>query len=252
MARPKKSPEPLRFEPEAKVRVRHGVRDPDFPDIPLGGWAGTVKEVEQAKGETMYLIVWDRATLRGMHPVYKHRCERDVLELESMWLGDEDLEPDDGTPIPIEPPTAIVTQPLSEKDQDDRVRMALGLTHDDPLPDVSRKTLLAYHRYLRDNLKLPFKARNESDDSSLTVHRLLEPIRRASEGRNDGPGRLQVRPGLRLRRDRGPGRLRVRRPGDRLPWSRLRGRHAQIAGRGDGRPGVGLDLNQAWSRARIV
>jgi hypothetical protein len=53
--------------------------------------------------------------------------------------------------------------------------MALGLTHDDPLPEVSRKTLLAYHRYLKDHLKLPFKARCESDGTSLTVHRLLEP-----------------------------------------------------------------------------
>ena len=166
---------PPRFKPGVKVRVRHGVRDPDFPDIPLGGWAGTVKEVEQAKGETTYLITWDRDTLRGMHPVYKKRCERHGLGLESMWLGDDDLEPDDGTRVPIERPTAIITKPLSEKDQDDRVRMALGLTHDDPLPDVSSKTLRAYHRYLRDNLKLPFKARYENDGSSLTVHRLLEP-----------------------------------------------------------------------------
>lgn len=172
MARKKCNSDPPRFEPGMKVRVNHGVRDPDFPDIPLGGWAGTVKEVEQAKGQTTYLIAWDRTTPRGMHPVYKKRCERDGLELETMWLGDEDLEPDAGTPGPIEQPTAIVTQPLSEKDQDDRVRMALGLTHDDPLPEVSRKTLLAYHRDLATNLRFPFKAPYESDGSSLTVHRL--------------------------------------------------------------------------------
>ena len=166
---------PPRFEPGGKVRVRHGVLDPDFPDIPLGGWSGTVKEVERAKGETTYLIAWDRDTLRGMHPVYKKRCERDGLGMGSMWLGDDDLEPDDGTRVPIERPTAMITKPLSEKDQDDRVRMALGLTHDDPLPDVSRRTLLAYHRYLKDNLKLPFKAKSEGDGSSLTVHRLLGP-----------------------------------------------------------------------------
>src|SRR5947209_8202223 len=172
MARTKGESVPPRFEPGAMVRVKHGVRDPDFADIPLGGWAGTVKEVEQTKGETTYLIAWDRKTLRDMHPIYKKRCERDGLEPESMWLGDEDLEPDDGTRVPIEQPTKIVTKPLSEKDQDDRVRMALGLTHDDPLPEVSRKTLLAYHRYLAANLKLPFRARYESDSSSLTVHRL--------------------------------------------------------------------------------
>ena len=159
----------------AAVRVRFGVRDPDFPDIPLGGWAGTVNEVEQAKGETTYLIAWDRATLRGMHPVYNKRCERDGLELETIWLGEDDLDADDGTPLPIERPTKIVTEPLSENDQDDRVRMALGLTHDDPLPEVSRKTLMTYHRYLAANLKLPFRAKSEADGMSLTVSRLADP-----------------------------------------------------------------------------
>jgi len=164
------------------VRVKYGVRDPDFPDIPLGGWAGTIKEVHQAQGETTLLVAWDRATLRGMHPIYKKRCERDGLELESMWLGDEDLEPDEGTPVAIEQPTSIVTKPLSEKDQDDRVRMALGLTHDDPLPEVNHQNLLTYHRYLTRNLVFPFKARYEKPvgwakriEMPLTVTGLLRP-----------------------------------------------------------------------------
>lgn len=164
-----------RFRSGDKVRVKHGVRDPDFPDIPLGGWSGTIKEVGQPQEEVTYLIVWDQATLRGMHPIYKKRCERDGLEMESMWLGDGDLEQDDGTRVPIEQPTQIVTKPLSEKDQDDRVRVALGLTHDDPLPDAGRKTLLAYHRYLAAQLKFPFRARSEIDGELLTVHRILSP-----------------------------------------------------------------------------
>src|SRR3954462_15349461 len=119
MGKTKKSTTPPRFEAGAKVRVRRGVVDPDFSDIPLGGWAGTIKEVEEAKGQATYLVQWDQATLLGMHPVYRNRCERDGLELESMWLGDDDLEADDGTPVALEQPTAIKTPPLSEKDQDD-------------------------------------------------------------------------------------------------------------------------------------
>src|SRR3954451_13405249 len=72
-----------------------------------------------------------------------------------MWLGEEDLELDDGTPVSIEQPTMIITKPLSEKDQDDRVRMALGLTHDEPLPEVSPAALLASHRHLAANLTFP-------------------------------------------------------------------------------------------------
>ena len=75
-----------------------------------------------------------------------------------MGLGEEDLELDDGALVPIEQPTEIKTPPLSEKDQDDRVRMALGLTHDDPLPEISLETLLTYYRYLTANLKFPFNA----------------------------------------------------------------------------------------------
>jgi hypothetical protein len=35
---------PARFAAGAHVRVKPGTTDPDFPDIPLGGWAGTVRE----------------------------------------------------------------------------------------------------------------------------------------------------------------------------------------------------------------
>ena len=166
---------PSRFQPGDKVRVKHGVRDPDFPDIPLGGWAGTVKDVPQSEDDPTLLVAWDRATLKGMHPIYKKRCERDGLELESMWLGQEDLEPDDGTPIAMEQPTSIVTKPLSEKDQDDRVRMALGLTHDDPLLDVCHETLRAYYLYLAARLKFPFKAKAERDGEPLNIQRLVDP-----------------------------------------------------------------------------
>jgi hypothetical protein len=157
------------------VRVKRGVIDPNYSDIPLGGWAGIITEVEQAEGVITYLIAWSRETLKTIHPVFRKRCDRDGLEFESMSLGDEDIETDDGTPLSIEPPTAIKTPPLSEKDEDDRIRRVLGLTHDDPLPDVSYETLLTYHRYLKAHLTFPFKARSESDGRSLTVHRLLDP-----------------------------------------------------------------------------
>jgi len=169
----RKPSDAVRFQTGAKVRVKSGMRDPDFSDISLGGWSGTITEVD-AKPPVTVLIKWDKRTLGGMHSVYRKRCERDGFEMETMWLGEEDIEPDDGTPVPIEQPTQIKTLPLSEKHQDDRVRMALGLTHDDPLPDVSRKTLLAYYRYLAANLTFPFKAKTESDGTTLTVSRLID------------------------------------------------------------------------------
>src|SRR3954454_10333736 len=109
-SRPTPSP---RFEPGAKVRVKSGVTVPDFEDIPLGGWTGTIQAVEQVDDQITYEIEWDETTLAGMHPVYRKWCERDGLALESMWLGEEEIEPDDGTPVPMEQPTAIRTPSLS-------------------------------------------------------------------------------------------------------------------------------------------
>jgi hypothetical protein len=154
---------PARFAPGAQVRVKPGITVPSFEDIPLGGWAGTVREVDQRSAPPTYLIAWDRHTLDHMHPVYRKRCERDGLELESMWLGEDDIEPATGGPAAIEQPTNVVTRPLNEKDQDDRVRTALGLTGDDPLPEVDDDTLRAYHRYLAARLVFPFEARWEPE-----------------------------------------------------------------------------------------
>ena len=183
MNEPDEPTTPTRFTFGDKVRVKYGVTDPDFPDIPLGGWSGTIEQIEQFDEEITYQIEWDKRTLDGMHPIYSKRCERDGLEVKIMWLGEESIEPDEGTPVPIEQPTRIITPPLSKKDQDDRVRMALGLTHDDPLPEVSQDTLLTYHRYLLRNLKFSFNAFLGEEEigpvsrkrTTVTVTGLLDP-----------------------------------------------------------------------------
>src|SRR4051812_5032239 len=154
----KKPSAAARFAAGAQVRVKPGTTDPDFPDIPLGGWAGTIREVDQRSAPPTYLIEWNKHTLDHMHPVYRKRCERDGLELESMWLGEDDIEPDTGEPAVIEQPTGIRTRPLNLKDQDDRVATALGLTGDDPLPEVNEETLRQYHAYLIGHLAFPFDA----------------------------------------------------------------------------------------------
>jgi hypothetical protein len=164
-----------RFATGAQVRVKPGTTDPDFPDIPLGGWAGAIREVDQRSDPPTYLIEWDRHTLDHMHPVYRKRCERDGLELERMWLGEDDIEPDTGGPAIIEQPTSIVSRPLNEKDQDDRVRMALGLTSDDPLPGVDDDTLRTYHRYLAAHLAFPFEAKWEPEYGPRPIIKITGP-----------------------------------------------------------------------------
>lgn len=188
MTKKNKFPKPQHKKPRATakwavgthVRVKSGTTDPDFPDIPLGGWAGTVQEVDQRSAPPTYLIVWNQQTLNQMHPIYRKRCERDGLELESMWLGEEDIEPNTGTSAVIELPTNISIRPLDENDQDDRVRAILGLTSDDPLSNVDDESLRKYHSHLASNLFFPFAATVSKETGPLrfstfpiTVLRLL-------------------------------------------------------------------------------
>jgi len=149
---------PARYGVGHHVRVKPGTTDPDFPDIPLGGWTGAIMDVDQRSNPPIYLIEWNRHTLDHMHPVYRKRCERDGLELESMWLGENDIEPDSGGPVVIEQPTSIVTRPLSKDDPDDRIRAIFGLTSDDPLPPANVENLRQYGSYLRSQLSFPFQA----------------------------------------------------------------------------------------------
>ncbi len=106
--------EPDHSTPEAtfavgdRVRVRRGVADPDFPDLPIGGWAGTVIQVDAHTSPTSYLVRWSRETLLAIHPVYDKRATRNGLGVGEMYLEPDDLEPDDGTPVGIEQPTNIV------------------------------------------------------------------------------------------------------------------------------------------------
>ena len=147
-----------RFKVGDKVRVKPGVNDPDFPDMPLGGWAGTVTEVIEHEGQVNCVFRLDDRTLASLHPVFVRRSEIDGLDDEFMGLGQEEFESDDGVSVPIEQPTAIVPRPPATDDQDDRVRMAFGLTHDDFLPEVNEENQHTYAHHLLAHLTLPFRA----------------------------------------------------------------------------------------------
>lgn len=158
--RKRKPAAPPKFTVGDHVRVKHGIKDADYADMPLGGWAGAISEVHK-KGR--YTVRWNQETLEAIHPVLKSRCERDGLDFEEYGFGEDELEPDPGGPLSIEQPKEITTKPLSPKDQDDRIRAVFGLTSDDPLPDADDETLETYHEHLSNNLAFPFQAEHTSE-----------------------------------------------------------------------------------------
>jgi hypothetical protein len=146
---------PPKFTMGQHVRVRQGIKDKDYPDIPLGGWVGVISEVHR-RGK--YTVRWRRDTLENIHPVYRKRCARDGTVLEEYWLHEDHLEADPGGPLSIEQPTAITPRPLSRANQGDRIRMVFGLSSDDLLPAVTEESLETYYAYLDEKLSLPLKA----------------------------------------------------------------------------------------------
>ena len=155
-----KTPSAAAYKIGEKVRVRHGVKDYDYPDMPLGGWTGTIAKVHD---DGMYTVRWSKETLASIHSVFKKRCEKDGLEFDQYFIGADDLEPDRGGPLEIEQPRKISTKPLSPKNQDDRLRLIFGLTSNDPLYDVDDETLAAYHAHLSKNLVFPFTAEHGAE-----------------------------------------------------------------------------------------
>lgn len=63
----------------ARIRVKPGVNSPEFPDISLAGWTGTVVETSGKPPAQSVIIEWDSSTLASMPPAYLANCESQQL-----------------------------------------------------------------------------------------------------------------------------------------------------------------------------
>ncbi len=158
-----------RFQIGELVTVRRGTRDPDFPDIPLGGWTGRVREFGELAPEPHYLVAWNDFTLANIDPVYLQRCERDDLEVETMWLRESDLDPAPSQQPALEQPDRLEPRPLRLDHPVDRIRAAFGLSSDDPLPDVDLQSLRRYHAYLSERLRFPLAAEFVDEEAGFAA-----------------------------------------------------------------------------------
>ncbi len=81
---------PARLSVGTNVRVRFGVSDPDYPDLSIGGWAGTIVRTND-DSTTPCLVRWDWNTLAHADSTGQARRKLDGLASEEMWLAEEDL-----------------------------------------------------------------------------------------------------------------------------------------------------------------
>ena len=84
-----------KFAVGSRVRAKKGVTAPNDPDVPLGGWLGTVSQVSGS----IYLVHWSGKTLEAAGPTGHERWQRDGGDFRAVWLQEKALEADPGTPL---------------------------------------------------------------------------------------------------------------------------------------------------------
>ena len=77
----------------ARIRVRDGVSAPEFPEVVIAGWTGTVAETSRRRSELKYMVEWDDQTIDQMPPDYLEKCEARQLYHVMACLDGDDIEP---------------------------------------------------------------------------------------------------------------------------------------------------------------
>ena len=76
-----------------RIRVKHGVVSPDFPDVSFAGWTGRIAEVSgKAPAPLKFIVEWDSQTIAAMPADYVSRCEAQMLFHAMACLSEADLE----------------------------------------------------------------------------------------------------------------------------------------------------------------
>ena len=75
------------------VKVKEGVMCPDYKDLVISGWQGTVTEIsEDDKDNILICIEWDITTLQNMLNGFIEQGEEDGLDNDLMYLSFEEVE----------------------------------------------------------------------------------------------------------------------------------------------------------------
>ncbi len=81
------------LEAGTRIRVKAGVPSPEFPEVSLAGWTGSVVETSGKPPAVKVILEWDPETLAAMPKDYVARCEAQQLYYSMACLGLDDVEP---------------------------------------------------------------------------------------------------------------------------------------------------------------
>jgi hypothetical protein len=76
-----------------RIRVKPGVNSPEFAEISVAGWTGSVVETSGKPPAQMVIVEWDAVTLAAMPTEYLAKCESQQLYHLMASLSANDIEP---------------------------------------------------------------------------------------------------------------------------------------------------------------
>jgi len=174
------------------VHVRPGARHPIYPDLPMGGWTGTIERVQRHREykHRRYWVHFLPSTTERLHPIYLDREERDNdvgYQPWDNWVAEELLEPGEAPPETIEHPSLSA---WAQQAGEEQVRTLFGLSREDEYPSCDDDTARVWKDFLSQHLPLPRRLRvsepYNSDDEELLLRRILGP--------NEVPSEVDDRP----------------------------------------------------------
>lgn len=74
------------------IRVKPGEMSPEFPEISIAGWAGSVVETSGKPPQLFYIVEWDQATMDAMPAEYVQQCEAQQLYYRMASLPEAAVE----------------------------------------------------------------------------------------------------------------------------------------------------------------
>jgi hypothetical protein len=154
MAKPTRSD----FRVGDSVRVKPGVKDPDFGTA-MGGWQGRISNIDTSGDDITVSIQWDSTTLKNMPAVMIEQCEEQGLDWAEMALGANEAELT--KPRDHERDVAQIKEQLSNKygwvylgEEGRRIQKVLAAMEDDDDLDEFG----AWEEHFEKNLRYPFEA----------------------------------------------------------------------------------------------
>lgn len=157
------------------VHIKPGSPHSNYPDLPMGGWSGTIEQIQRQKRGPLRRcwVRFFKSTTDRLHPVYEDRERRDNedCDLWDNWVLAHLLEPGQVSPEAIEQPHLPA---WAEKAGDRQVRALFGLEPDEPYPDCEPETWQTWHRFLSENIPLPrVLAEDVSEHGEFDIERLI-------------------------------------------------------------------------------